>query len=160
RGVPKAVAWAMADQCLTGRPGALPDSMSAGRSTIEHMFALKDEGGAEGPAARDLRRGPDERLADQIVQIAPQIPGLPDERMLRIAELDRRKRVRGEGRVATASWLARTLGVSFTCAKDDVRVGRALEAMPAASAALADGELSTAAVRALVTAREEQPDGF
>src|SRR5262249_1231566 len=41
-----------------------------------------------------------------------------------------------------------------------VRVGRALEAMPVTSSALADGALSTAAVRALATAREEQPDGF
>lgn len=111
-------------------------------------------------AAPDFRRVPDERLTDQIVQIERQIRGLQASRLLRIAELDRRNRVRGEGRMATASWLARTLGVSFTSAKEDVRVGRSLEAMPVASVALADGALSTAAVRTLATAREEQPDGF
>jgi hypothetical protein len=120
------------------------------------MFALKEEGAAR----QDLRRVPDERLADDICEIERQIRGLQNERLLRIGELDRRKRVRGEGRVATASWLARTLGVSFTSAKDDVRVGRALEAMPATSAALARGDVSSAAVRVLAAAREEQPDGF
>ena len=124
------------------------------------MFAWKEAEGAALWAVRDLRRVPDERLADDIVEIELQIRGLQNERLLRIAELDRRKRVRGEGRVATASWLARTLGVSFTSAKEDVRVGRALEAMPVTSAALAGGELSTGAVRSLATAREEQPDSF
>jgi hypothetical protein len=122
------------------------------------MFALQEE--EVGASPPDLRRVPDERLAEEIVQIERQIRGLQNERLLRIAELDRRKRVRGEGRVATASWLARTLGVSFTSAKEDVRVGRALEGMPATSAALAVGEVSPAAVRVLATAREEQPDGF
>ena len=124
------------------------------------MFALQELEVEDKGSAPDLRRVPDERLADEIVEIERRIRGLHASRLLRIAELDRRKRVRGEGRVATASWLARTLGVSFMSAKEDVRVGRAIEAMPVASAALARGDVSPAAVRVLATAREEQPDGF
>jgi hypothetical protein len=127
------------------------------------MFALEDARQVEAQvedAVVDLRRVPDERLSTEIVDIERRIRRLQAARLRRIAELDRRKRVRGEGRVATASWLARTLGVSFTSANDDVRVGRALEEMPATSAALARGEMSAAAARVLAVAHQEQPDAF
>ncbi len=134
------------------------------------MFALKEAEviGSPGRGAdaygdgdgQDLRRVPDERLAREIVDLERRIRGLQAARLRRIAEVDRRRRVRGEGQAATASWLARTLGVSFTSAREDVRVGRALEDMAVTAAALSSGAVSATAVSVLARARDEQPQGF
>src|SRR5512133_3496320 len=116
--------------------------MSEPSSTLEPMFELMAKVEvAEGEvpvadlAGQALWRVPDERLAADIVGIEHTIRSLQAERLRRVAELDRRTRVRGGGEAATASWLSGATGTSFTSARGDVAMGRALEAMPATARA-------------------------
>src|SRR5438874_2866829 len=118
------------------------------RSAIRHL------------ARQDLRRVDEEQLAGDITELERGIRGLQAERLRRAAELDRRTAARGGGDGATASWLAGALGVSYGAAREEVRMGRALEAMPAARAALGAGEVSPSAVRVLAEARQEHPESF
>ncbi len=140
--------------------------MSYPRGTFEQMF---EEGQSsirsirqaiERLGSEDVAQIGDAQLTGQIVGMERAQRALEAERLRRVAELDRRKRVHDAAPRAAATWLAGALGTGMGKAIADVRLGRALESMPATAAALAAGELSPGAVRVLVHARQENPGRF
>jgi uncharacterized protein DUF222/HNH endonuclease len=78
------------------------------------------------------------------------------ERLRRLAELDRRKPFVRDGHLSTSSWLAHAFRVSGGAASGDVRLARALDAMPETRRAVACGEISWSAARVLVSARSKR----
>ena len=57
-------------------------------------------------------------------------------------------------------WLVTRFKVAWGAAREQVRIARGLEAMPATRRALEEGEVSMSAVRVLVSAREADPEAF
>lgn len=108
----------------------------------------------------DLSRVTDEELEADFGELQRAACSLEAERLRRLAEIHRRASFRRDGFLSTSSWLACRFHVGSSAASDQVRVARALEAMPATREALADGEVSTQAVRALVVAKEAHLERF
>jgi hypothetical protein len=77
-----------------------------------------------------------------------------------LAHIDRHHTYARDGYLSTVSWLCATYRVSPAVAADEVRIARALEHMPRTKDALAQGEISTSALRVLVGAREDHPTEF
>jgi phosphoglycolate phosphatase-like HAD superfamily hydrolase len=69
--------------------------------------------------------------------------------VLLVGEFDRREAWVGQGLRSCAHWLNWRVGTSLGAAREQVRVGRALEALPHARAAFESGELSYSKVRAI-----------
>jgi len=82
------------------------------------------------------------------------------ERARCLVEVERRGVHSADGQLSAAAWLAYRHGISQGAAAAHVRVARALEEMPRVADALAEGEISTAAVEAMVRTRESAPDVF
>lgn len=122
--------------------------MSELRSTIDSLRA---------EILSDL---PDARIEEDFDELHRAVEQLEAERLRRLAEIDRRRTFERDGHLSVASWLASRFGVAWGTAKEQVRVARALDAMPVARRALADGEISLSAVRALAAAREVDADAF
>jgi hypothetical protein len=108
----------------------------------------------------DLSAVTDEELEADFGELQRAACSLESERLRRLAEIHRRASFRRDGYLSTSSWLACRFHVGSSAASDQVRVARALEEMPATREALADGEVSTQAVRALVMAKEAHPERF
>jgi hypothetical protein len=108
----------------------------------------------------DLSALTNEELEDDFGELQRAACSLEAERLRRLAEIHRRASFRRDGFLSTSSWLAVRFNVGSSAASDQVRVARALEEMPATRQALADGEVSTQAVRALVVAKEAHPERF
>ncbi len=69
--------------------------------------------------------------------------------VLLVGEFDRRQAWAGHGMRSCAHWLNWRVGTSMGAAREQVRVGRALEALPHVRGAFQSGELSYSKVRAL-----------
>lgn len=82
------------------------------------------------------------------------------ERARCLAEVERRRVHAADGQLSTTAWLARRHGISQGAAATQVRVARALVESPHVAEALAEGEISMAAVSAMVHAREASPEAF
>jgi hypothetical protein len=108
----------------------------------------------------DLRAVPDEALEEDFRELQQASRALEAERLRRLAEIERRGLHARRGHPSTGAWLADTFRLGWGQATTDVRAARALERMPLASEALARGELSAFALRALVAARETSPHAF
>src|SRR5439155_1579858 len=76
------------------------------------------------------------------------------ERLRRLAALDQRRPWLRDGCLSTTAWLAERFRMAHGAAAADVRMARALEAIPATREAASSGEISVSAVRVLVSARE------
>ena len=103
---------------------------------------------------------PDARIEEDFSELQRVSELLEVERLRRLAELERRRLFERDGHLSAASWLAGIHKVAWGAARDQVRVARALEAMPGTRRALDAGDLSMSAVRVLVTARDADPDAF
>jgi hypothetical protein len=103
---------------------------------------------------------PDAVVEEDFAELQRASELLEAERLRRLAEIRRRGLFRGEGFLSTAAWLAGRFGMSWGLARQQVRMAAALEEMPHTRRALEEGELSTSAVRVLVTARETDPEAF
>src|SRR3972149_235012 len=68
--------------------------------------------------------------------------------------------LRFAGPLSVASWLTARFRLAWSTAVRQVRQARALEAMPLAREALAEGDLSRSAVDVLVAARESNVEAF
>jgi hypothetical protein len=121
--------------------------MSGLRSAVEEL-----RGEDLGPIAS-------EKLQADLVELETTSRMLEAERLRRIAELDRRQAAERD-HVSTPAWVANRLGASLPAAALQVRMARALGAMPAVREALGSGEVSASAVRVLVDARETHPAAF
>lgn len=82
------------------------------------------------------------------------------QQLRRLAELDRRRPWLSDGLLSTSSWLVREFRGSFSSAAADVRMARALDAMPGTRHALTAGEISSSAARVLAAARESDSEEF
>ncbi|MDP9233811.1 MAG: HNH endonuclease [Actinomycetota bacterium] len=103
---------------------------------------------------------PDARIEEDFSELQRAAELLEIERLRRLAEIDRRGLYERDGHLSAASWLAKTHKLAWGTAREQVRIGRALEEMPLTRRALDDGELSMSAARLLVGAREVDPDAF
>jgi uncharacterized protein DUF222/HNH endonuclease len=77
-----------------------------------------------------------------------------------LAEIDRRRPYLRDGYLSSSSWFAQRHRVAYSTATSEVRMARALEAMPKTREAVASGEISGSAARVLAAARETDHDSF
>jgi hypothetical protein len=103
---------------------------------------------------------PNARIEEDFAELQRASEAVEAEKLRRLAELDRRRTYERDGHVSAASWLAEEFVMSWGRAREEVRVARALEDMPETRRALDAGEISTSAVRVLVSAREADPAAF
>ena len=103
---------------------------------------------------------PDARAEEEFAEIQAAFDALGAERLRRLADLDRRSVCRRDGHLSTASWLVSAFGTSWGPARRDVKLAKALEAMPLVRAALEDGSVSSSAVQVLAEARGANPEAF
>jgi hypothetical protein len=110
--------------------------------------------------SEDLRFVGDEGLASDLDELERAARGIEAERARRLSEYERRGAFTADGFLSMSAWLVARQRVAPFAATGQVRMARALEAMPATAEALAQGELSGAAVSLLVAAREACPEAF
>lgn len=103
---------------------------------------------------------PDARIEDDFAELQRVSELLEMERLRRLAEIDRRRLFARDGYLSNASWLATTFRVGWGTARGDTRVARALDEMAVTRRALEAGDVSMAAVRVLVGAREVDASAF
>ena len=110
--------------------------------------------------AEDLASLPDAALEEDFARLQRAAERLEVQRLRRLAMIDRRQPYLRDGCLSTSSWFARTHRVAHSTASGDVRMARALEAMPDTIDALTSGAISESAARLLVFAREADPKAF
>lgn len=90
-----------------------------------------------------------ERREAEVCTLAGQLAAATCRFVLLVAELDRRETWREWGCRSTAHWLSWKCAVGLVAAREQVRVGRALQELPKVRAAFGEGRLSYSKVRAL-----------
>jgi hypothetical protein len=103
---------------------------------------------------------PDARLEEDFAELQRAAELVDAQRLRRLAEIERRGMYRRDGHLSAASWLASTFKTSWGLARQQVHLARCLEDMPETRRALEDGDVSMSAVRALVAARDADPETF
>ena len=103
---------------------------------------------------------PDARIEEDFAEVHRAVEQLEVERLRRLAEIERRRLFERDGHLSAASWLATRFKVAWGTAREQLRIARGLEQMPRTRAALEVGDLSIAAVRVLVTAKDADPAAF
>ena len=88
-------------------------------------------------------------LGDEITILSANLHAATHRLLVLIAEFDRRRGWEQDGQRSCADWLAFRTGIDLGAAREKVRAAKALEQLPAISAAMARGQLSFAKVRAL-----------
>jgi hypothetical protein len=107
-----------------------------------------------------LSEQPDARVEEDFLELHGGAEGIELERLRRLAAIDRRRTFERNGYLSTTAWLIAELKMAPGLARQQVQMARALEEMPETVAALEAGEVSLSAARALVVAREEDPEAF
>ena len=115
---------------------------------------------ADALAAESPSEMPDARVEEDFAELHRAVERLERERLRRLAEIDRRRMYERDGHLSAASWLVRAFKLSWGAAREDVRMARALDAMPHTSKGLEEGEVSLSAARVLVQARAADPEAF
>lgn len=108
---------------------------------------------ADGSVGKSLS---DQDLEDELACLASHIAAAECHFVLLVAEMDRRGTWAAGGLASMAHWLNWRCGLSRGAAREQVRVGRALEALPVLRAAFATGCLSYSKARAIT--RVATPD--
>jgi len=103
---------------------------------------------------------PDARVEEDFAELQRVAELLEVERLRRLAEIERRGLFGSDGHLSAAAWLVSRFKVAWGAARDQVRVARALEQMPATRRALEAGDVSLSAVRVLVATRDADPEAF
>ncbi len=88
-------------------------------------------------------------LVDQITTLAGHLNAAHARFLSLVAELDRRRGWAEWGVKSCAHWLNWKCGIDLGAAREKVRVARALESLPAVAAAMTEGRVSYAKVRAM-----------
>ena len=94
-------------------------------------------------------------LVEQITALAGHLNAANARFLALIAELDRRGGWSECGVKSCAHWLNWKCGIALGAAREKVRTARALEGLPQIAAAMADGRLSYAKVRAITRVADE-----
>jgi Domain of unknown function (DUF222)/HNH endonuclease len=110
--------------------------------------------------AEDLAGMPDAGVEEGFAELQRAREILEAERLRWLAELDRRRPYLRDGYLSTSSWFAQQFRLAHSAAAGDVRLARALDAMPQTRKAVASGEVSSSVARVLATAREADPETF
>src|SRR5438270_226041 len=131
----------------------------------EHMFDDGDamstfRSGLDEFRTTDLGLCSDEQIEAEVAEMRGAIGGLEVECARRIAEIERRRSFTRDGHLSITSWVESRFQTSWSEASKEVRLARALEEMPATREAMAEGEVSGAAVGVLVAAQEASPAEF
>jgi hypothetical protein len=114
----------------------------------------------EGYRAEALPELPDARIEEDFAELHKAVELLELERLRRLAEIDRRRLYERDGHLSAASWLTSEHRASWGTARAATKVARALETMPLTRRAIESGEVSLAAARVLVAARDADPETF
>jgi Domain of unknown function (DUF222)/HNH endonuclease len=126
-----------------------------GNTPVSGLMSAVEEFRSEELAGR-----PDAVIEEDFAELQRASEAIEAEKLRRLAEIDRRRTFERDGHLSSASWLATEFSMSWGAAREEVRVARALEDMPKTREALEGGEISTGAVRVLVSAREADPEAF
>jgi hypothetical protein len=110
--------------------------------------------------AQDLTAQPDAVVEEDFAELQRASELLESERLRRLAEIERRGIHRRVGHLSAASWFATSFKVGRGQAKSELRTARGLESMPETKKALNKGEVSLAAAKVLVAAREADAEAF
>src|SRR5437588_533389 len=97
----------------------------------------------------DVRAVASERLEAELTTLAAHVHAGMCRFLWMVAEFDRRRLYESWECQSTAQWLTWKCSMAARTAREHVRVARALERLPAATAAFGRGELSYAKVRAM-----------
>jgi hypothetical protein len=108
----------------------------------------------------DLTALPDARIEEDFAELHQASEALEVERLRRLAEINRRRSFERDGYLSTASWLCHRFRMAFSHASHLLRTAKALGDMPRTEAALSSGEISSSAVRLLVSAHQTNPERF
>src|SRR3954452_11761260 len=92
---------------------------------------------------------PLERLEAEITELSGHLTAAECRWILLIAEYDRRAGYQDWGSHSCAQWLSWKCGLNPRAAREQVRVGRALEELPLLTAEFASGRVSYSKVRAI-----------
>jgi hypothetical protein len=122
--------------------------MSTLRSAVEELLAI------------EVGVLSDAELESELAELEHASRAIEAARAARVAEADRRGTYVSDGFPSTAAWLRHRFGVAASTAAEQVRIARALERMPAARRALADGRIGQPAVALLASARDADPERF
>ena len=120
------------------------------------MFAV-DEVAPSKDLGADLA---DARIQERFEQVQGQIEALQTERLELLARLEHHRVYERDGHLSITAWLVSRLHLSWAAAKELVAGARALEHMPETAKALEAGQISSSAFKALVRAREVDPEAF
>jgi hypothetical protein len=110
--------------------------------------------------SEDLRSSSDEELGEDLVEFERASRVLEAERARRLMEVERRGTWVVDGHLSVVSWLAARVRLGFSRASQQVKLSRALRAMPVTADAFGSGELSSETVGLLVSAKESAPEAF
>jgi hypothetical protein len=110
--------------------------------------------------AVDLAEASDAQIEEGFAELQRACELAELERLRWLAALDRRRPWLRDGHLSTTSWLSETHRLSRSAAAGDVRMARALEAMPATREAVAGGDVSLSGAKALAAARETDQEAF
>jgi hypothetical protein len=99
-----------------------------------------------------------EQLEREIGELAAHIHAATCRWLLLVAELDRRRAWADWGAKSCAQWLSARCGVAPGAAREQMRVARRLEELPAVCEAFSRGELSYSKARAITRAATESSE--
>jgi uncharacterized protein DUF222 len=106
----------------------------------------------------ELTAMPLERLEHEIAELAAHINAATCHWLLLVGEFDRREGWAEWDCKSCVHWLSYRCGLSPSAAREQVRVARRLDGLPAIRAAFADGELCYSQVRALTRIATEETE--
>jgi Domain of unknown function (DUF222)/HNH endonuclease len=106
----------------------------------------------------ELAAMPLERLEREITELAAHINAATCHWLLLVGEFDRREGWAAWGCRSCVHWLSYRCGLSPSAAREQVRVARRLEALPATRASFGAGELCFSQVRALTRIATEETE--
>jgi hypothetical protein len=108
----------------------------------------------------DPRRVADEELEQGIQELERLSLAAQAKKLRWVAEAERRAVFRRDGFVTPTEWLSERLNLARGTAKDQLKTAQVLRAVPEVEQAMANGEVSSSAVRVLTAAWESHPGAF
>lgn len=103
---------------------------------------------------------PDARVEEDFAEIQRAMDLLEAERLRRLADIEHRGVFSRDGYLSVTAWLANVHRQGWGRSRASVQTARALEQMPHTTRALGSGDISMAAARTLVEAREVDAEAF
>ena len=103
---------------------------------------------------------PDARAEEDFLELHAAIEQLEAERLRRLADLGRRQVFAPDGFLSLGAWLMARCRLAPGSSQEQVRMARALGAMPRTVRELEDGEISLSGARMLAQAQVVDPEGF